>query len=393
MHIAHFKSSIWHQGGVSSYIKRTAIAQQEAGHTVTLFDPTVSDTDTEEGLTVVGRLSSADVIHRAQQRKVDILNIHESLENAPSSRVPVVYTLHNHDAYCPSGSQHLKTRDRPCHRVAGAGCVVGHLKDHCGSLRPANALRNIRKHLLHQRLVARIPVIAVSRFQKKQLIRAGYAPDRIFVVQSPVPCMNMAYTPPPPDGVPQLLFMGRVVPEKGLKWLLKAFSLIGVSAHLDVAGDGYALAEMKRLTDSLGLQDRVTFHGWVAQDRLQQLIRQSRAIVVPSTWHEPAGLVSLEAAAHGRPVIASRSGGIPEYVDASWGALVTPGDVQALAGHLTTFASDYERARSAGRIAFEAVHAGRTVPQFLSDLDEVYEQIITASGRKNINTADTYLNN
>ena len=378
---------------MSSYIKRTAMAQQEAGHTVTLFDPTVSDTDMKEGLAVVGRMSLDNVIHRAEERKVDILNIHESLENAPFSRVPTVYTLHNHDAYCPSGSQHLKNRDKPCHRVAGAGCVVGHLQDHCGSLRPANALRNLRKHLLHQRLVARIPVIAVSAFQKKQLIRAGFAPDHIFVVHSPIPCVDVAYSPPPPSSTPRLLFMGRVVPEKGLKSLIEAFSLLGVSAHLDVAGDGYALAEMKRLTDRLALRDSVTFHGWVAQDGLQELIRQSRAVVVPSTWHEPAGLVSLEAAAHGRPVIASRSGGIPEYVDASWGALVTPGDVRALAGQLTSFASDYERARSAGMIAFEAVHSGRTVPQFLSDLDEVYEQVITASGRKSINTADTSLNN
>jgi glycosyltransferase involved in cell wall biosynthesis len=71
---------------------------------------------------------------------------------------------------------------------------------------------------------------------------------------------------------------------------------------------------------------RIIFTGYVGNDQLYRFYEISDVAIVPSTWEEPAGLVVLEAAAAGKPIIVTRSGGIPEYFNPKSGIMIENDD-------------------------------------------------------------------
>jgi glycogen(starch) synthase len=131
---------------------------------------------------------------------------------------------------------------------------------------------------------------------------------------------------------PYFLGIGRVVPQKGFYELIKAYAASGVTeTDLLLAGDGPDLERLCRLRAELGLCGRVHFLGRAGRPAVHSLMRGATGVVVPSLL-EPFGIVSLEAMAAGKALLASRVGGIPEVVPQGNGVrLVPPGDVEALA--------------------------------------------------------------
>lgn len=116
---------------------------------------------------------------------------------------------------------------------------------------------------------------------------------------------------------PVFLCYGRVIPQKGFDVALNAFARVHrehPEARLIFAGDGVLLDSMKELARALEIDKQVDFMGWVHPEKIYALINQSSAVIVPSRYQEPFGLVALEAAQMARPVIASRVGGLPEVV-------------------------------------------------------------------------------
>ena len=131
-------------------------------------------------------------------------------------------------------------------------------------------------------------------------------------------------------------FLGQLNPNKGVDVFLEAARRLAPSgARFVVAGRGRLDAEVTRAGIS-GLE----YRGWVSGAAKDAFFADIDCLVVPSLWQEPAGLVVLEAVARGLPVIASRVGGLPEYVPASCTDLLcTPGDVASLVEKMTFFAA------------------------------------------------------
>jgi glycogen(starch) synthase len=131
---------------------------------------------------------------------------------------------------------------------------------------------------------------------------------------------------------PYFLAIGRIVPQKGFYELLKAYAASGiVDTELVIAGDGPDMDRLVGLRAELGLVERVHFFGRAGRPAVHSLMRGATGVVMPSLL-EPFGIVSLEAMAAGKALLASRVGGVPEVVPCGNGArLVPPGDVQALA--------------------------------------------------------------
>jgi glycosyltransferase involved in cell wall biosynthesis len=153
------------------------------------------------------------------------------------------------------------------------------------------------------------------------------------------------------ENPPRFVFLGRITPEKGLKWLITALANIKTPIHLDLAGSGNAQQEqsLKYLISKLGMRERVTIHGWVNEAKVMQLLQSARALIFPSVWHEPSGTAMVEAAAAGRAMIASQVGGIPEYSDLLQNALlVHPNDVSGLVQHIEQLATDWDLANQLG---------------------------------------------
>jgi glycosyltransferase involved in cell wall biosynthesis len=157
----------------------------------------------------------------------------------------------------------------------------------------------------------------------------------------------------PADGG-YLLFVGRLVPQKGIDTLLRAFSVLlrrCPESRLVIAGEGFFDLFFRRLSRHLGCPDRVRFVGWQSGAALVELYQRAQVVVVPSHY-EPFGLVALEAMACARPVVASRVGGLAEILTHGVeGYLVTGGDHLDLARRLAELVLDPERRHRMGKAA------------------------------------------
>ena len=286
----------------------------------------------------------------------------------------MVRTVHEHRPYCPSGERYLKRSGVPCDRVYGtAVCLWGHFVDRCGSIRPRAIAGNFAATRRERRTLPGHAVIAISRYVRDQMVRSGFDPAPIEVLLNPAPSPR-PYSEPPRDGVPRFLFLGRLSVQKGLQWLLRCLPRVASPVAVDVAGEGPQRAEMEAFVAREGLGDRVTFHGWIGEARIDELAARSRAIVFPAVWHEPAGLVTMDASARGRAVIASRAGGIPEFaVEGKNALLVEPNDDDGLIAAIGRLADDWELARRLGAEGLAMAAGPFSLDRHRVALDRVYE--------------------
>jgi glycosyltransferase involved in cell wall biosynthesis len=132
----------------------------------------------------------------------------------------------------------------------------------------------------------------------------------------------------------RILFVGQLRRYKGLPYLIMAIKRLrdaGVDVILDIVGGGPDRQRILSLVAKLDLQNEVFLHGELPDEELDQIYGRSRVFVLPSIQGESFGIVLLEAAAHGVPVIASDLPGVRELVKFLGGALVPPKDIDALA--------------------------------------------------------------
>lgn len=146
----------------------------------------------------------------------------------------------------------------------------------------------------------------------------------------------------------RLLFVGRLVRQKGVDLILKAMTALPACVTLRVVGDGGARAELEAQAVALGLSGRVAFEGWRDRADLPGLYRSADAFVFPSR-DEGMPNVVLEAMASGLPVVATDIAGNRDLVlDGETGLLLPPDDAAAVEGALARLAADPQEGRRLG---------------------------------------------
>jgi glycosyltransferase involved in cell wall biosynthesis len=181
---------------------------------------------------------------------------------------------------------------------------------------------------------------------------------RMVTILNGVPLGDLAPLPQEP----RLLAIGRLVAQKGFDRLLRALPAVMAShpqVKLDVIGDGPDRPKLERMTLELGLQEHVQFHGFVERARVPEFLACARVVVAPSRF-EGLPYALLEAAAAGRPIVASRVGGIEQVVaDGQTGILVDGEAVDqqpaVLGDAIAAMLADGERARAYGTAGRERV--------------------------------------
>lgn len=182
-------------------------------------------------------------------------------------------------------------------------------------------------------------VITVSNSPKEDLIKFHrIPPHKIKTIYNGIDKLKFATlnSEMRPDRK-NLLFVGRLVPRKGVEYLIEAVWLIrgkGQDVCLYIVGKGekgYEL-KLKRLVRNYGLEKEVKFLGFVSDEELGSIYSEADIFVLPSLI-EGFGLVLLEAMAYGKPVVASDIGGVNEVVrDGKDGILVKPKEPEGYAG-------------------------------------------------------------
>lgn len=207
--------------------------------------------------------------------------------------------------------------------------------------------------------------VAISRFTRENLIRFGVRDERIRVV---LPGANLPEPVTPEaaavacrrldvEGFPFVLAVGRFIPRKGQLTLVEALPLLHEDCpniHLVMVGRGPEQLECERKAVALGVEGFVHLPGFVPQDVLQALYQSCTCFALATGEDadgqvEGFGLVFTEAHAHGKPVVAGRSGGVVDAVlHEETGLLVPPGNPEALARALRRILENPELANSLG---------------------------------------------
>lgn len=170
---------------------------------------------------------------------------------------------------------------------------------------------------------------------------------------------------PPDSRTRELIFVGRLVSDKGANLLLEAMALLESKPRLTIAGDGPERATLEKQTAELELQSRVEFIGSQTSEQLARLLRQHQILVVPSRWREPFGIVALEGIACGCVVVGSAEGGLAEAIGPC-GLTFPNGDAQALSNALSRLLEDPAECDYLRQNA--AAHLARFTPRHVAGL-------------------------
>jgi glycosyltransferase involved in cell wall biosynthesis len=232
--------------------------------------------------------------------------------------------------------------------------------------------------LMDRILQAASGVVACSRWMV-ELLRHGRADlaARIDVVAPGVLETPPSPGPPPRDPA-RLLFVGRLVREKGADLALAALALLR-SRHpgirLTIAGGGAERVALARQAQRLGLDDgALDWTGWVEPNRVPALIDAATVVVMPSR-EEAFGLVALEAALAGRAVVAARVGGLAELVEHDrTGVLVAPDNPAALAAGIESLLEP-DRLDAISRAARARALAAHGPARWLNEYDRCYREL------------------
>jgi len=163
----------------------------------------------------------------------------------------------------------------------------------------------------------------------------------------------------------ELIFVGRLVSDKGANLLLEAMALLPSKARLTIAGDGPERVHLEKQAVDLQLESRINFVGSQTSEQLAKLLRQHQILVVPSHWREPFGIVALEGIACGCVVVGSAEGGLAEAIGPC-GVTFPNGDARALANALSRLLEDPAECDCLRQNA--AGHLARFTPRYVANL-------------------------
>ncbi|MBC7799042.1 MAG: glycosyltransferase family 4 protein [Gemmatimonadaceae bacterium] len=241
---------------------------------------------------------------------------------ARQDRVPVLHTAHDYHLLCPRAF--LMTRD-------WAVCTT-----------PQLACRTYRGW--HLRTTRQIDTFASpSQFLLDRHAQAGLAVPRRIVLHNGIPqpdtidAVRRARTP---DARRRFLMLARLTQEKGVQVVLDAVARLppGLDIEVAIAGTG-PLEDVVRA--AAASDRRIVPLGYITGEEKQAALTRAGHLLLPSQWLENAPVVIVEAAAYGLGIVASRIGGIPEFVaHGHTGLLVPPGDAAALAASMVHLACD-----------------------------------------------------
>lgn len=336
-----------------------------------------SDPTRPHALPLADPLVSRAIRQELSRGGFDLIHAHNWIVNsalgpAMRARVPVVMTLHEYSHIC-AVVDYMEHGERTCSGPSPGRCLSCATR-HYGPVRgPVTVTANMWSARRRAGQVARFAAVsnavAAAVTLDGNTTRLAGARLNAEVIPNFIPDEMVLDEIPSTDPDAPLLFVGNLSPEKGVLTLLDAYRLLDDPPPLVLAG-------RSKLPRTWVFPDGVQMVGALAHDEVLSLFRSARAVVVPSVWCEPFGIVVLEAMAAGRPVVAAASGGIPEVViDGVTGLLVPPGDAAALAQAIASLLSDPGAAQAFGT-------AGRnrarefTVSAVVDRIERMYASVV-----------------
>lgn len=368
MRVLHVGVGNFGAGGVLTYVEQVVAGQRAIG-----MDPVLSELwpgpfriSPAEHV-----LQSLEEFRRLHDRLApDVVHFHSPLPAYSGVPAASVLTAHEHSAHCPAGSRYLEKDRKECKRPFRVlSCVLCHYLQRSNSRHP----RSIAHRMNVTKKAIEFPGrwVAPSNYARDRLLERGINQGRVHLVLNPGPARGEPVVRDP-KASGEFLFVGRLVPNKGCDVAIRAVAR-SPRSRLRILGDGPEAARLLDLCERLGVTSRVAFESWVPRAGVGQRMDQSLAVVIPSLWPEPFGLVALEAFSRSRGVIASRTGGLVDIVEeGKSGRFVAPGSVDELAAAMDFMLDNPDIPDRMGRVGETMLATRFSLETHLSGLNEVY---------------------
>ena len=282
--------------------------------------------------------------------KPDVLYFHKIGSIKPFLKVlksiHSVRMVHDHDLCCPRKHKYYLHNHRICNRRVGVRCWVDAAfikRDR--STRIGFTYHSIPKMIDEMRrntLISRL--LVGSRFMQSELQVNGFPKEKVQILPPVVRKDEQEITTDYPTEN-RILYVGQLIRGKGVDLLLRALKHVSNDFKATLVGQGNAIEKLKKLTDHLGLSEKVQFTGWIDHHQLQAYYSAAKLIVVPSRWPEPFGMVGLEAMKYKRAVVGFDAGGIRDWLHHQENGLLVPEQ------NITEFASAIDRLLSHSDLA------------------------------------------
>ncbi len=301
-----------------------------------------------------------DLVH------VHAVKYHPRIVSITRRHAPLVWGVHDYSSTCPSGNLYFRP-GRECGKAHGPACIPAAMLGGCWHSADLRSLpRRYRDSARSVAILREVDLaLSFSSFMRRHLETNDISSS----VVPPFTTGRIGMRGGATDD--HILFVGRLSSNKGLGQLIRAMR--DIDGTLEVCGEGWWEPTARKLAAKLGIADRVRFLGWLGPTELDAAYERAAVVAVPSLWPEPFGVVGIEAMARGRPVVASRTGGIPDWlVDGVTGVLTRPGDVGELAAALRRLIESPELRARMGAAAVDRVRRHFTVEVHLAALERVH---------------------
>ncbi len=295
------------------------------------------------------------------------------LARAHALGIPTILTLHDYSLRCPAG-----TLSRDGASVCIELSCAGHRYDRAVRFSCVHDSRAASALAAAELLAAR----ALRRYERSVdlfLVPSDYVRDRMAESGLPVGRLRViANAVEPPSlvtGAPgsYVLAYGRLVRVKGFDLVVDVARKMP-HARFVVAGAGSEQGALERQAAAL---PNIEFVGLVRPSETEGLVRGALAVMVPSEWPEPFGMVVLEAWREGRPVIVTRRGALPEIVDdGRTGIVIDAGDVDGAVAAVRSIVEDPALAAKLGANGRREVETRYSMASHLDRLEMTYRELV-----------------
>ncbi len=259
-------------------------------------------------------------------------------------------------------------------------CMIPETGMILGMLRPVSFLKSINNYLLRSSAYKASRVVTFSEFSRRLVLKGlRKKKGKRVIVVSPGIDPGWFEAKRQAEGSMDLVSWGRMEDEKGIPELLRTLKEVagrisGVRLHL--IGKGNMTDSYCKQAEDLGVLDRVIFHGWMGADEIQKFTGKCAAGVFPSRV-ESFGLSMAEAMGAGLPVIATRVGALPEFIeDGVTGTLVPPGNIPALYRAILEKLENPERAQALADAGRETVRQRFSWEQSAQEMTTIYQSVL-----------------
>jgi glycosyltransferase involved in cell wall biosynthesis len=367
-------------GGVATHAMASAAALAGTSASVHVLAARIDSTEEVSGVTVHHRphlfnaqASPRERLGEAIAPAPSVIHLHQfedpDVVSIMRKRAPVVISVHGYTA-CTSGVHYFRPGEE-CGRAHGRGCVPNLILRGCAHTRDPRWLPAAYERATRGLQALRTADLAISYSSAVDRHLAANGVTRREVV--PLFTTMVPRTGSGHATRRRVVFAGRVIAPKGVAVLIRAARR--VDAEFVICGDGWRLEAMRRLARRAGVHDRVQFKGWLGADELARELAEASVVALPSLWPEPFGLVGIEAFAAGRPVVASATGGVGDWLeDGVSGLCVAPGDWRALARALSELLADPARQAAMGAAGRETVSSRFSRTRHVAVLMDAYRR-------------------